>query len=212
MLCLSTSFLLLYINIFLIVLREHSFLPSDSIEYIITIPMRMPTTSLSKANRTIAMSSYKVGAIPSVEKTVQSINSTASREQLQNPGAYGKNEFVSKPHAKKMYLKLMERRNAQLDAYIKKMCRNNSGFSPCSYMNRVSSIIKKRNSAEVSTHFDKLRYTPKGTICEGCSAKINTRFLLKPPQDDLIVRKFVGNIETNEIYTVDNRIVLFRSI
>ena len=74
-------------------------------------------------------------------------------------------------------------------------------------MNKVNRILKGKNAKEATTHFNSLRYTPVGNVCEGCKASTKCKFLNKTADKDLLIRKFIGNTETNEIYTVDNRTV-----
>ena len=205
MICLSISFVLLYINIILIVIREHSFDYGDSLEYFLNIPTRMPIASFNNTNSTKVMSFYRQKAIQTAPRVVQSVNKTISIPRRQNPCAHGKKEFVSKLHAIKVNDLLLQKRNLQLKSYVTTMCSNASSFAPCSFMNKVYRTLRRTSRKDVIAHFDSLRYTPVGTVCEGCRATMNPKFLFKTAVNDLLIRKFIGNTETNEIYTVDNR-------
>ena len=202
----SISFVFLYINIALISIRGHSSVYGDSMEYILNIPTRLSMVSYNNSNGTKVMSIYRLGTIHSAPKIVQSVNKTMRIPRRKNPNAHGDQEFVSKSHAIKMNAKLLKKRDAQLNRYVTSKCTNASSFSPCSFMPKVSKILKRNNTKEATAYFNSLRYTPVGTVCEGCKAITNYTFFKKNTVNDLLIRKFIGNTETNEIYTVENRI------
>ena len=205
MLCLSISFVLLYINIALIVIREHSFDYGDSLEFTLNIPTRMSIASFNNTNSTRVMSVYRQKAIQSAPRIVQSVNTTIRIPRRQNPCAHGTKEFVPKRVAVKVNNLLLQKRNRQLNSYVTTMCSNASSFSPCSFMNKVYRTIRRMDRKDVTARFNSLRYTPVGTVCEGCRANMNPKFLFKTAVNGLLIRKFIGNTETNEIYTVNNR-------
>ena len=207
MICLSISFVLLYINIVLIVIRGRSFGYGDSLEYTLNIPTRMSNATYSNTNSTRVMSVYRQKTFQSAPRIVQSVNKTVSIPRRQNPCAHGNKEFVSKIFAVRVNNLLMRKRDNQLKSYVSTMCSNASSFSPCAFMNKVYRTLRKANRKDVIDHFNSLRYTPVGTVCEGCRAHMNPKFLFKKIVNGLLIRKFIGNTETNEIYTVDNRTV-----
>ena len=175
-------------------------------ELSMNIPTRLLMTSFNNTNGTNEVFSKWQRAIQSTPRIVQSVNKTVRIPRKQNPNAHGDQEFVSKSHAIKMNAKLLKRRDAQLNRYVTSKCTNASSFSPCSFMPKVSKILKRNNTKETTAYFNSLRYTPVGTVCEGCKAITNYTFFKKNTVNDLLIRKFIGNTETNEIYTVENRI------
>ena len=205
MLCISISLVLLYINIILIVVRERSFVYSDSVKYSASIPIRVSAPRAEKASPTMAVSNYRQETKLLTGSVVQSAKPVVRAPRRQNPCAHARTEFVTKRHAKNVYMALMRRRDLQLDAYVRRVCKRGSDFAPCSYMGKANKSIKRRNSFNVDSHFNSLQYTPTGSVCEGCRAKITPKFLFKTAVKDLLIRKFVGNEETAEIYTAENR-------
>ena len=202
----SISFVFLYLNIALINIRARSMVYTDFMELFTNIPTRIPMTSFNNTNGTNEISFKWQRAIQTTPRIVQSVNKTIKIPRMQNPNAHGDQEFVSKSHAIKMNAKLLKRRDAQLNKYVTSKCTNASSFSPCSFMPKVYKILKRNNTKETTAYFNSLRYTPVGTVCEGCKANTNYTFFKKNAVNDLLIRKFIGNTETNEIYTVENRI------
>ena len=200
--------MLLYLNLVFIVIRERSFVYSDSMEYTLNIPSRISMASFNNTNGTKVMSMYRQGAIKSPPRIVQSVNKTIKIPRKRNQRAHGRYEFVSKTYAISVNNFLMQRRDSQLRSYVEKTCANASLYPPCSFMSQVSNTLKRRKRSNGFTHFNSLRYTPTGTVCEGCRAIMHPKFLFKTAVNGLLIRKFIGNTETNEIYTVQNRIVL----
>ena len=165
----------------------------------------MSFASFKNTNSTNVMSVYPQKATQATLKIEQSVNKTNSPPRKQNPCAHGEQEFVEKASAIKMNDELMRRRDSQLKSYVAKKCANASSVTPCSFMKKVNRILKRKNEKEATAHFNSLRYTPVGKMCEGCKASAKCKFLNKTADKDLHIRKFIGNTETNEIYTVDNR-------
>ena len=201
----SICLLLFYINIAFIVIRGRFFECYDSLVLITIVPTRMSFASFKNTNSTNVMSVYPQKAIQATLKIEQSVKNTNSPPRKQNPCAHGEQEFVEKASAIKMNDELMRRRDTQLKKYVAKKCANSSSLLSCSFMNKVNRILKGKNAKEATTHFNSLRYTPVGNVCEGCKASTKCKFLNKTADQDLLIRKFIGNTETNEIYTVDNR-------
>ena len=201
----SICLLLFYVNIALIVIRGRFFECYDSLVLITIVPTRMSFASFKNTNSTNVMSVYPQKAIQATLKIEQSVNNKNSPPRKQNPCAHGEQEFVEKASAIKMNDELMRRRDSQLKSYVAKKCANASSVTPCSFMNKVNRILKRKNEKEATAHFNSLRYTPVGKMCEGCKASAKCKFLNKTAVNDLLIRKFIGNTETNEIYTVDNR-------
>ena len=201
----SICLLLFYVNIAFIVIRGRFFECYDSLVLITIVPTRMSFASFKNTNSTKVMSVYPQKTIQATLRIEQSVNNTNSPPRKQNSCAHGEQEFVAKAYAIKMNDELMRRRNFQLKSYVAKKCKNASSVTPCSFMNKVNRILKRKNDKEATAHFNSLRYTPVGKVCEGCRAKMNPKFLFKTAVNDLLIRKFIGNTETNEIYTVDNR-------
>ena len=201
----SICLLLFYVNIELIAIRGRFFDFYDSLELITNVPTRMSFASFNNTNGTKVMSVYPKKEIQATPRMVQSVNKTNSPPRRQNPCAHGDQEFVEKAYAIKMNDELMRRRDAQLKSYVAKKCANASSVTPCSFMKKVNRILKRKNEKEATAHFNSLRYTPVGKVCEGCKTGAECKFLNKTAVKDLLIRKFIGNTETNEIYTADNR-------
>ena len=179
---------------------------TDFMELFTNIPTRIPMTSFNNTNGTNEISFKWQKAIQTTPRIVQSVNKTIKIPRRQNPNAHGDQEFVSKSHAIKMNAKLLKRRDAQLKKYVTSKCTNASPFSPCSFMPKVSKILIRNNTKESIAYFNSLRYTPVGKVCEGCKVNTNYTFYKIIVVNDLLIRKFIGNTETNRIYTAENRI------
>ena len=201
------TLLFFYVNISLFLIRGRFFNYSDSLECALNIPSRMSIALFKNTNSTKVISVYRQKEEHSTPRIVQYANKTNTTSQRQNPCAHGEQEFVERASAIKMNDELMRRRDTQLKKYVAKKCANSSSLLSCSFMNKVNRILKGKNEKEATAHFNSLRYTPVGKVCEGCEASTKCKFLNKTAVNDLLIRKFIGNTETNEIYTVDNRTV-----
>ena len=201
------TLLIFYVNISLFLIRGRFFNNSDSLECALNIPSRMSIALFKNTNSTKVISVYRQKEKHSTPRIVQYANKTNTTSQRQNTCAHGELEFVEKASAIKMNDELMRRRDLQLKKYVAKKCANASSLSSCSFMKKVNRILKGKNEKEATAHFNSLRYTPVGKVCEGCKASTKCKFLNKTAVNDLLIRKFIGNTETNEIYTVDNRTV-----
>ena len=201
----SIGLFLFYVNICFFFIRGRLFYHYDSLEYALNIPTRMSFASFSNTNGIKVMSDYQQRETQSAPRIVQSVNKTNSTPRRQNPCAHGDQEFVAKACAIKMNDELMRRRDSQLKSYVAKKCANASSSSICLFMKKVNRFLKRKNEKEATTHFNSLRYTPVGKVCEGCKANIACKLLNKTAVNGLLIRKFIGNTETNEIYTVNNR-------
>ena len=202
------SLLLFYICVVIFVFRGRLFASNGNIELCINRPTMNSILLLEDLNVKGMTSNIGQKTIKLVPRVAQSLNNTNRIPRRQNPNAHDDEEFVSKAHANEVNAELMMRRDLQLNKYVNKTCTHSFTFSPCSFMSKVYKILKRNRTKEITTYFNSLRYTPTGTVCEGCRAIMNPKFLFKTTVNGLLIRKFIGNTETNEIYTVENRIVL----
>ena len=209
---LSISLLLLSVNLSFFSIRGRLIHLIDSLEYTLNIPIRMSFASFNHTNSTMMITAYRQKELQSAPRIVQPVNKTNSFTRRQNPCAHGEQEFVEKAFAVRMNDELMRRRNSQLKSYVAKKCANASSLTPCSFMKKVNRILNGKSEKEATTHFNSLRYTPVGKVCEGCKAITKCKFLNKTAVKDLLIRKFIGNTETNEIYTVDHRTAFLISV
>ena len=73
------------------------------------------------------------------------------------------------------------------------------------YANKVNTILEYQNNTSLAMKFHSLRYNSSYKACDGCFLKISVKTFAKVPRNELLLRKFVGNRETLEIYTPDKR-------
>ena len=73
------------------------------------------------------------------------------------------------------------------------------------YANKVNTIMEYQNNTSLAREFHSLRYNSSNKACDGCYLKMSIKTFAKVPRNGLLLRKFVGNRETLEIYTPDIR-------
>ena len=73
------------------------------------------------------------------------------------------------------------------------------------YANKVNTILEYQNNTSLAREFHSLQYYSSDKACDGCFLKISIKTFAKVPKNGLLLRKFVGNQETLEIYTPDKR-------
>ena len=69
------------------------------------------------------------------------------------------------------------------------------------YAIKVNDILQQKNNTFLAKLYHSLRYKSSGIVCDGCYLKQNIKTFTKTPKNEQILRKFVGNKETLEIYT-----------
>ena len=73
------------------------------------------------------------------------------------------------------------------------------------YANKVNTILEYQNNTSLAREFHSLRYNSSDKACDGCFLRMSIKTFAKVPKNELLLRKFVGNRETLEIYTPDKR-------
>ena len=73
------------------------------------------------------------------------------------------------------------------------------------YANKVNTILEYQNNTSLANKFHSLQYNSSGKTCDGCFLQMSIKTFAKVPRNELLLRKFVGNRETLEIYTPDTR-------
>lgn len=71
------------------------------------------------------------------------------------------------------------------------------------YANKVNTILEYQNNTSLANKFHSLQYNSSGKTCDGCFLQMSIKTFAKVPRNELLLRKFVGNRETLEIYTPD---------
>lgn len=101
------------------------------------------------------------------------------------------------------YLLQIREKNFE-DAFVR---RSSSTLSKLyrEYAYKVNTILEHQNSTSLAKQFQSLRYYSSGETCDGCFLKKNIKTFPRVPKNELLLRKFVGNRETLEIYYPNKR-------
>lgn len=114
-------------------------------------------------------------------------------------------DTVNERHVKDHYAYLLQTREKNFeDAFVR---RSSSTLSKLyrEYAYKVNTILEHQNSTSLAKQFQSLRYYSSGETCDGCFLKKNIKPFARVPKNELLLRKFVGNRETLEIYYPNKR-------
>lgn len=113
-------------------------------------------------------------------------------------------ERLSGSAASQTYIVLRNITNQSILQYIRQNCNGNVTKEFCSYKNKTNLVISKRNKNDL-----KYRYDKAFSINSNSSIYAVNYSMLpnKKPIKGTVIHKFVGNVETNVIFTPENRII-----
>ena len=103
------------------------------------------------------------------------------------------------------YAYLLQTNNKNFeDAFV---MQSNSKLSKLyrAYAYKVNTILEHQNSTSLAKKFHSLRNNSSGETCDGCFLKMRIKTFAKIPRNELLLRKFIGNRETLEIFTPKRR-------
>ena len=101
--------------------------------------------------------------------------------------------------------KLLEKRDRAMEYYVDRNCRRVEFEEVCKYSNATRHILEKNNTSELMKRFISLQYISNKRVCDGCLWNRNITLKHKSLVDGELIRKFVGGIEVDDIYTMSNR-------
>ena len=101
--------------------------------------------------------------------------------------------------------KLLENRDRAMEYYVDRNCRRVEFEEVCKYSNTTQHILEKNNTSELMKRFISLQYISNKRVCDGCLWNRNITLKHKSLVDGELIRKFVGGIEVDDIYTMSNR-------
>lgn len=101
--------------------------------------------------------------------------------------------------------KLLEKRDRAMEYYVDRNCRRVEFEEVCKYSNTTRHILEKNNTSELMKRFISLQYISNKRVCDGCLWNRNITLKHKSLVDGELIRKFVGGIEVDDIYTMSNR-------
>lgn len=117
-------------------------------------------------------------------------------------------ENVTQELAIKNYVFLINQRNKWIKKYISINCGSNSSKKYCSYPSRINKMLRKKQEFK-----RKSLYNNHSIVMDNKGIKKNKTFAIKynilPKKiiNGVLIRKFIGNMESSTIYTPDNRIL-----
>lgn len=113
-------------------------------------------------------------------------------------------ERLSGSAASQTYIVLRNITNQSILRYIRQNCNGNVTKEFCSYKNKTNLVISKRNKNDL-----KYRYEKAFSFNSNSSTYTVNYSMLpnKKPINGTVIHKFVGNVETNDIFTPENRII-----
>ena len=110
-------------------------------------------------------------------------------------------DSVDEKHVKDHYAYLLQAREKSFENVFMKQSNSRLSKMYNMYAIKVNDILQQKNNTFLAKRFHSLRYKSSGNVCDGCYLKQNIKTFTKTPKNEQILRKFVGNKETWEIYT-----------
>ena len=104
---------------------------------------------------------------------------------------------------------LLARRNRLIKQYLSYNCESKEKKVFCETPNRLIKILSTKETRNYKGLFYSQKYVKYGSVCEGCKMNMDMRFINKTSNSGILIRKFVGNSETNTIFLPNNRNVYF---
>ena len=114
-------------------------------------------------------------------------------------------DFVNEKHVKDHYAYLLKTREKSFENVFMKQSNSRLSKIYNKYAIKVNDILQQKNNTFLDKQFQSLRYKSSGNVCDGCYLKQNIKTFTKTPKNEQILRKFVGNKETLEIYMPHKR-------
>ena len=110
-------------------------------------------------------------------------------------------DSVDEEHVQDHYAYLLQAREKSFENVFMKQSNSRLSKIYNMYAIKVIDILQQKNNTFLAKRFHSLRYKSSGIVCDGCYLKQNIKIFTKTPKNEQILRKFVGNKETLEIYT-----------
>ena len=110
-------------------------------------------------------------------------------------------DSIDEKHVKDHYAYLLQAREKSFENVFMKQSNSRLSKMYNMYAIKVNDILQQKNNTFLAKRFHSLRYKSSGNVCDGCYLKQNIKTFTKTPKNEQILRKFVGNKETWEIYT-----------
>lgn len=111
------------------------------------------------------------------------------------------NEKLVKDH----YAYLLQTREKNFEDAFVRQSSSKLALLYRAYANKVNTILEHQNNTSLAKKFRSLRDYSSGKTCDGCFFKKSIKTFAKVPRNDMLLRKFIGNRETLELYTPDKR-------
>ena len=111
-------------------------------------------------------------------------------------------EKLSNTVAQRAYLFLKNITDTSIEKYIRQNCAGNVTKEFCRYKTKTNSVINKKNKSNLKDIYQKsFSFSSNGTVDD-------VHYTILPSKNRIkgtVTRKFVGNVETNVIFTPDHR-------
>ena len=109
-------------------------------------------------------------------------------------------DSVDEEHVQDHYAYLLQAREKSFENVFMKQSNSRLSKIYNKYAIKVNDILQQKNNTFLAKLYHSLRYKSSGNVCDGCYFKQNIKTFTKTPKNEQILRKFVGNKETLEIY------------
>ena len=96
-------------------------------------------------------------------------------------------------------------RNYKIRKLIQKNWNKTAIQRAIQYGRRVNETLNHFSSVKLKERFDSLENRKSSHLCDGCFLKRSVYIPAKPYINGELYRKFVGGVETNQIYNISNR-------
>ena len=114
-------------------------------------------------------------------------------------------DSVDEEHVQNHYAYLLQAREKSFENVFMKQSNSRLSKMYNMYAIKVNDILQQKNNTFLAKQYHSLRYKSSGIVCDGCYLKQNIMTFTKTPKNEQILRKFVGNKETLEIYMPHKR-------
>ena len=111
-------------------------------------------------------------------------------------------EKLSNTAAQRAYIFLRSITNTSIKKYIRQNCDGNVTKEFCQYKTKTNSVLIKKNKSNLKDIYQKsFSFSSNGTVDDVHYSILPSKNRIK----GTVIRKFVGNVETNVIFTPDHR-------